>query len=351
MSGAKLRRLLLAGAVVVLLVAVWQARTVYSAAPPLKITVEPAQLLADGVSTARIRITGSRDLRSDHLKLTLQAPDGRARLDDPIFDGDSATAVLHAGIRPGPLVIAAVSSHAPGAEVSLSTTPDYSDSAADGTPDILRLDASDADAFRQWFTAIAEAAYVGGPAHQPAEIDDCAALLRFAYRETLHEHNDAWANTLGVPLTPGLPSIDKYHYPDTPLGAGLFRVRPGPFTAADLRNNAFTQFADADSLRQYNAHFVTRDIRRARPGDLLFFRQLGQHMPFHAMIYLGASHFGARGNWIVYHTGPDPHSGGELRRVTVEQLLDHPLPKWRPTIANTNFLGVYRWNILRENQP
>jgi uncharacterized protein len=29
-------------------------------------------------------------------------------------------------------------------------------------------------------------------------------------------------------------------------------------------------------------------------------------------------------------------------------LLHHPDPRWRPLKENANFLGVYRWNILRE---
>jgi hypothetical protein len=29
--------------------------------------------------------------------------------------------------------------------------------------------------------------------------------------------------------------------------------------------------------------------------------------------------------------------------------MQHPDPRWRPTPSNPNFLGVYRWNILRED--
>jgi uncharacterized protein YfaT (DUF1175 family) len=52
---------------------------------------------------------------------------------------------------------------------------------------------------------------------------------------------------------------------------------------------------------------------------------------------------------VVYHTGPDRGSAGEIRRVTLAELLDHPDARWRPISANPNFLGVYRWNILRGN--
>ena len=29
------------------------------------------------------------------------------------------------------------------------------------------------------------------------------------------------------------------------------------------------------------------------------------------------------------------------------ELLAHPQPEWRPLSSNPNFMGVYRWNILR----
>jgi uncharacterized protein YfaT (DUF1175 family) len=53
----------------------------------------------------------------------------------------------------------------------------------------------------------------------------------------------------------------------------------------------------------------------------------------------------------VYDTGPIDHTPkgktGELRRVLLAELIDHPQPQWRPVPGNPNFLGVYRWNILR----
>jgi uncharacterized protein YfaT (DUF1175 family) len=50
----------------------------------------------------------------------------------------------------------------------------------------------------------------------------------------------------------------------------------------------------------------------------------------------------------VYHTGPAGKKLGEMRRVRVEELLHRPSPRWRPVEGNSNFLGVYRWNILKE---
>lgn len=151
-----------------------------------------------------------------------------------------------------------------------------------------------------------------------------------------------------MPFTvlPPLPSISQYSYPATPLGASIFRVREGAYTPGDDKNGSFAEFADAKTLWQRNTFFVSRDVRSARPGDLLFYRQLEQNSPFHSMILTGAAH-----NWAVYHTGPIGKGPGEVRRVALEDLLHHPDPRWRPISQNSNFLGVYRWSILREDVP
>ncbi len=229
---------------------------------------------------------------------------------------------------------------------------DPSDSYSDGTPDFLRLHTTqDRQAFRAWFTTIAEAQATQPPAELPPEINDCAALLRFAYREALHAHDETWLS--GHALQSAAPSIRQYTYPQSPLGANLFRVRPGPFLPADLNNGSFAQFADAQTLMQDNTHLVGRDLRLARPGDLIFYRQLDQdspydvpgvtryHSPFHSMIFCGEK-------GVVYHTGPIHHGKGEMRRLLLADLLHHPDARWRPLNENANFLGVYRWNILRE---
>ena len=75
-----------------------------------------------------------------------------------------------------------------------------------------------------------------------------------------------------------------------------------------------------------NAFLVSRDVRQALPGDLLFYRQFGQSSPWHSMIVTRA---GADAG-VVYDTGPDHGRTGELRRVRLSELLDHPQPQWRP---------------------
>ncbi len=237
----------------------------------------------------------------------------------------------------------------------------WSDRFSDGTPDFLRLaDPADQAAFRRWFTLIAEYQTIRPPAEVPAEIADCASLLRYSYREALKRHDENWFRATGieVPAPPG--EISAWSYPHTPLEAALFRVWPGPFQPGDISDGAFAQFADAKTLVEQNAYFVSRDVRTALPGDLLFYRQFGQSSPWHSMILVRS---GAVPE-VVYDTGPDhpshrqrPASGdpgdgrpGELRRVLLSELLNHPEPQWRPLPGNPNFLGIYRWNILRGTQ-
>ena len=126
------------------------------------------------------------------------------------------------------------------------------------------------------------------------------------------------------------------------MGANLFRIRPGPFLSADLHNGSFAQFADAQTLMQDNTYLVGRDLRMARPGDLIFYRQLEQdspydvpgaphyHSPFHSMIFCGEK-------GVVYHTGPINHGKGEMRRLLLSDLLHYPDARWRPLNGKRKF--------------
>jgi uncharacterized protein len=220
----------------------------------------------------------------------------------------------------------------------------FTDRFSDGTPDFLRLaDPADQTAFRKWFTLIADYQAVRPKSEVPAEITDCASLLRYSYREALKRHDDTWFVATGIEVVALPGEIRAWRYPDTPLGASLFRVRAGSFVPEDLSNGAFAQFADAKTLVERNAYFVSRDVSQAQLGDLLFYRQFGQSSPWHSMI---VSRIGGEPA-VVYDTGEDHGKAGELRRVLLPELLDHPQPQWRPLPGNPNFLGVYRWNILR----
>jgi uncharacterized protein YfaT (DUF1175 family) len=227
--------------------------------------------------------------------------------------------------------------------------PPMTDRFGDGTPDFVRLDsAADRRAFRRWFTLLAESLYYLERESLPSDVKDCSGLLRFAYREALKSHDGGWATSVGLRVPAG-ESVRKWTYPRTPLGANLFRVRSGAFVEADLTTAAFAQFADAETLRTLNTHRVGGDLRAARPGDLLFYRQLEQNQPYHAMVFVGPSgHEPGPESYVVYHTGPVGSDPGEVRRPSARELDVHPNPRWRPRHGNGNFLGVYRWNILRD---
>lgn len=289
-----------------------------------------------------------------HRVVTVRTSWGRIGAQDIVLSGVGGVVVPTSG---GAAEVEVRSPVNPGAErlgigyrgktagVALHFVADNDDRFGDGTPDFLRLhSADDRAAFRGWVTGMADLAATLPRKRLPAEIDDCAAMLRWCYRNALHAHDEAWLASMPMEALPPLGSVGQYAYPLTPLGANLFRVRAGSYAADDVANGSFAQFANAKTLWKSNTFFVTRDVRAARPGDLLFYRQLDQNSPYHSMMLTGAGH-----DWAVYHTGPIGKGPGEMRRLALEDLLHHPDSRWRPISQNSNFMGVYRWNILRED--
>jgi uncharacterized protein len=313
----------------------------------LALQLSPYAIPADGFTPTELRISPSNGRQLRGLQVTVEDPH-RAALESVTLDGGTATASLRAGVLPGETKIRVAAPGFSPQEITLQTAPDTGDAVGDGTPNFLRLhDPADRLAFRRWFTFLAEAQYYRGRV-LPTEIDDCAALLRFAYHEALRPHDATWAREMALPAPASASDIQQYQYPYTPLAAALFRVRGGSFQVSDLRDGTFAQFADVETLWLHNTYYVGRDLGRALPGDLLFFHQDGHRMPFHGMIFLGRGQI-EPGNelYVVYHTGPSGRSPGEIRRVSLVQLLNYPDARWRPISANPGFLGVYRWNILR----
>ncbi|MDX2152029.1 MAG: DUF1175 family protein [Bryobacteraceae bacterium] len=276
----------------------------------LRVEKGPGVMRADGVSRERVRVSGAAGRR-----LTARVVRGERRVSvEAVAGGEIA---LRAGVLPGEAVVEV--GPAPGVTFTVRVEADGTDVDEDGFPDALRLEAdADRAVFLRRFSGIADGLF--GAAELPREVNDCGALLRFAYREALRGE------------------IVKYQYPFTPLGAELFRVRAGAYRAEE--RGAFAQFADAETLMRRNTWLVTREVGRGQRGDLLFYRQLEQSMPFHAMVLLGEH--------AVYHTGPIGKWPGEMRRPTIEELLRHPEPRWRPLVGNPNFLGVFRWKILKD---
>ena len=141
----------------------------------------------------------------------------------------------------------------------------WRDRFGDGWPDAARLDRpEDRDNFRRWITYLAESTYYQSSPLAHAEVSDCSALIRFAYRNALMAHTPAWRQSLQLRAVPGFGSVGKYTYPEWSLGRGLFRTEAGPFLPDDLRRQVFQEFADAQTLLRYNAFPVSRDLRAAR---------------------------------------------------------------------------------------
>ena len=97
----------------------------------------------------------------------------------------------------------------------------WHDSRGDGFPDSARLDtAQDRENFTRWFTFLAETQYYAASPRTQAEIQDCAALVRYAFRNSLVAHSPAWREDAALPYDPGFGDVAKYHYPNGPLGQG-----------------------------------------------------------------------------------------------------------------------------------
>ena len=226
----------------------------------------------------------------------------------------------------------------------------WGDSDHDGIPDVAELGSfSDQENFRRWFTAIAEIQFYRMSDEWSVEQRDCAGLVRFGWREALRRHDRQWFQRMGQEYESFAPDVSAYTSSRNPLGGKLFRTSSGAFEKSDVENGAFSEFADARSLKEFNSAFVSRDRRRARPGDLIFFFQPWvQKFPYHVMIFLGEARLASEGarDWVVYHTGASITDAGTVKKVRLSVLDHHPDKRWRPVESNRNFLGFYRLKIL-----
>src|SRR4030095_8678907 len=234
---------------------------------------------------------------------------------------------------------------------SPSSRAELIDSDNDGIPDVAELRTyQDRDAFRRWFTLIAENQFYRLSDQWNEDQRDCAGLARFAMREALRRHDRPWLQKMGPGYETVASAVDEVDLDRNPLGEKIFRTDFGSFSESDLRNGRFSEFADGRSLKNFNSFFVTRDRREAQPGDLLFFYQPWvQKFPYHVMIFLGPARVAPNGapDWVVYHTGSSPIDKGTVKKVQLSVLDRHPDPRWRPLESNKNFLGFYRLKILQ----
>ena len=315
-------------------------------------------LVADGQQVARVRVVwrSALGLPAAWAKDARLEPDrdAEASLGAVVLPAHDGSLVIRAGRAPGALAIT-LRDHA-AAALELRFAPSLEDRDGDGLPDVMELRSEeDRAAFVGWFTNIAEAqASVIDDAWAPIH-RDCAGLVRFAVREALKAHDEAWlGRRRGLPLV-GLPDVRGLRYPHLPVGGDRpFRAVGGAFDPARPVEAQLTAAPSARTLWLHNTSFVGRRLEEARAGDLLFFAApepagSGQH----TMIVLGArpgATHAERGARLVYHTGQDGSAGGEVRLVSFEQLLAHPEPSWRPVPHNPRFLGVHRLSLLEGNR-
>ena len=208
--------------------------------------------------------------------------------------------------------------------------------AGSGVSAQIRLaDESDRAAFRAWFVLLADAQF-----ERPTDdVKDCAALVRHALREALRAHTPEWVRRSGLPFAPQFADVRSAPRAGA-AGMPLFRITAGA-------SPEYAEFADAKTLIHLNARPLGRDARALRAGDLIYFHQPGQREPDHLMVFVGRSEFETAGDdWIVYHTGPLDGGPGEVRKVRLSTLTQHPSPRWRPLVSNPHFVGVFRLGML-----
>lgn len=230
----------------------------------------------------------------------------------------------------------------PGAGVSQSAaplrTPGAADRDRDGYPDAAELVGQDRANFADWFAAVAESQYYGMNADWKPEDRDCGGLLRYAFVNALMPHDAAWFAQFKFLPRPRLGPVQAFSYPLPVVSRSVFRVAGGAYQSGDIQAGKLVGRTTVQYLSTYSMVRVSRDLARARRGDLLIFIRPGLRS-YHSMVYLGDGR-------VVYHTGASPQEGGEVRLLSVQSLLRYAERAFHPAGSNPNFLGVYRWKIL-----
>ena len=201
---------------------------------------------------------------------------------------------------------------------ALTALPDENAAA----PAPWRLNARQAQAFREWFTLIVHQQFVRGPAPRWQQ-RDCAGLVRFAVGESLQAHNTRWLKANGLWGS------------KTPPELGLENEQRDLNKLWQRADGSRSNWVGALELVQSNTRWISKDMMQAQPADLLFFDQ-GHDQ--HLMIWMG--------RYIAYHTGSHNRSDNGLRAYSLTQLLEWKDARWQPRKDNPNFSGVYRLAFL-----
>lgn len=215
----------------------------------------------------------------------------------------------------------------------------FIDENGDNYPDIVKLGKDDSERFINWFLNIS--------LYQTQKISnnwleferDCSGLIRYATREALKVHDESWYEKTGIDSEfweektgvnlKYFEDVQKYNYPEIPVF--------GSYNFFDEEGNT-VYFADAYNLLRANVKFISKDLKDAKPGDLLFFQHPAP-LTFHSMIFTG--------DGLVYHTGPvDESNPGMIKVWTIDYYTSLMPFQWLPIQNNEYFLGVFRLKFL-----
>jgi uncharacterized protein YfaT (DUF1175 family)/uncharacterized protein YfaP (DUF2135 family) len=166
---------------------------------------------------------------------------------------------------------------------------------------------------------------------------DCAGLVRFAYREALRARSTGDEQKLGIPNALYLPDVSE-------LSRRIFSD-PSKIWQVGFDKDGrprFGSFADAETLISYNFRKISRDLSAAHNADLLVFQKdMESDQPYHLMIFVEDR----AENLVVYHNGAEGDEA-QVRVVIISDLMHSPDPVWLPIANNPHFLGVYEWNRI-----
>ncbi len=303
---------------------------------PLELEVSSTQIPANGISTRDVHASGASG------PVRFQIAEGEDLV--TLITRGPQKATLRAGARPGRVRLIGKDDRS-SATIVFMLDPDPSDRDRDGFPDVAELRTEEERAaFRNRFVAVARSQRPEPDVGWHPDQQDCAGLVRFAYRQALRTDISPKAGLYLQTEGPAGWGRIAFAFPDIPyLGDRPFRVRDGAFSDEEDRDTVFDPFANAQHLLFHNTDPLGKNVTAAESGDLLFFfHPENQDQPYHVMIFFRRQNEG----WLVYHTGTDVSSPGRLKEIPVTRLEEHPDSSWHPRATNENFLGYYRFKIL-----
>ena len=233
------------------------AFTVRRALAPATCALQLSQtaIPADGFTSTELRISPSNGRQLRDLQVTVEDPH-RAAVESVTVEGDTATASLRAGVLPG--------------ETKLRIAAPGVRDAGDHAAHHARRQRHD---WRRHSGLLALArscrprrlpplVYLPGRGAVLPRAEPCPPRLTIAPRSCASPIAKPCARTMqhGHTLWRCRPRLrpatsSNINIPTLRLAAALFRVRGGSFQASDLRDGAFAQFADVETLWRHNTLF------------------------------------------------------------------------------------------------